>query len=79
MPPSEFEESIQSTDQLLFLYVFDAENEKSKQMNTQIIGPTLEELKGYFKFVAFDCQEQVVKENQRFKQMCEKEEYLPFF
>jgi hypothetical protein len=39
----------------------------------------LEELKGYFKFVAFDCQEQSVKDNQRFKQMCEKEEYLPFF
>ena len=30
MPPSEFEESMQSTDQLLFLYVFDAEHEKSK-------------------------------------------------
>ena len=48
-------------------------------MNQQMLSPVLDEMKGYFKFTAFDCQEELVKKSQRFKQMCEKEEYTPFF
>jgi hypothetical protein len=48
-------------------------------MNTQILSPVLEEMKGYFKFAAFDCREDAVKKSERFKQMCEKDEYIPFF
>jgi hypothetical protein len=79
MNPEEFEEAMQTTDTLMFLYVFDSEQEKSQQVNKQILSPLLDEMKGYFKFVAFDCQEDQVKQSQRFKQMCEKEEYTPFF
>ena len=43
-----------------------------------IIKPLTEELKGYLKFVAFDCHNEEVKNSGRFK-MCEKEEYTPFF
>ena len=48
-------------------------------MNSQIISPTLEKLKGYFKLTAFDCREDEIKKSERFKQMCEKDEYIPFF
>jgi hypothetical protein len=48
MPGEEFEELMQTTDKLLFLYVFDSQQDKSKQMNTQMISPLVEELKGFF-------------------------------
>jgi hypothetical protein len=47
-------------------------------MTTQIIVPAIEELKGYAKWYAFDCQEAEVKDSKRFT-MCDKEEYTPFF
>ena len=39
----------------------------------------LEELKGYFKVYAFDCQTPEVAGSQRFKVICEKEDNHPFF
>lgn len=79
MPGEEFEEMMQTTDSLLFTYVFDSEQDKSKQMNTQMINPIVEELKGFFKLVAFDCQDKEVKQSTRYKQICDKDEYIPFF
>ena len=61
-----------------FLYVFDSLQDKSEQMNSQIIIPLTEELKGYLKFYAFDCRDPEVKDSGRFK-MCENEDYTPFF
>jgi|LauGreDrversion4_2_1035121.scaffolds.fasta_scaffold1166857_2 hypothetical protein len=48
-------------------------------MTDMIINPVIEELKGYFKLLAFDCNELEVKASQRFKQICENEDYKPFF
>jgi hypothetical protein len=39
----------------------------------------LEELKGYFKFYAFDCRHEQVAKSQRFSQVCDKQDYLPYF
>jgi hypothetical protein len=64
---------------MIFLYVFDSQQDKSKQMNEQILSTTLEELKGYFKFLAFDCQDEGVKAEKRFTQLCEKDDHVPFF
>lgn len=79
MKSEQFVEAMNSEDQLMFIYVFDSEQEKSTQMNTQIISPMLEELKGYVKFLAFDCQNEEVKASDKFSQICQKDEYLPFF
>ena len=39
----------------------------------------MDQLKGYLKFYAFDCQNEEIKSaKERFK-MCEKEDYTPFF
>lgn len=36
-------------------------------------------MKGYFKFLAFNCQEEAIKTGQRFKEMCTKDTHIPFF
>ena len=79
MPESEFEQMMAASDHMLFLYVFDSEQEKSKQMNSQIVSPVLDEIKGYFKFLAFNCQEEEIKSSGRFKEICGKDDHLPFF
>jgi thioredoxin-like negative regulator of GroEL len=61
MNSDDFEDTVQTTDNLIFLYVFDSEQDKSQQVNKQILSPILDEMKGYFKLVAFDCQEDHVK------------------
>jgi hypothetical protein len=33
MPAAEFDEAMQTEDQLIFLYVFDSEQDKSTQLN----------------------------------------------
>ena len=74
-----FEEGIDKSNHLMFLYVFDSKSDKSSQMNEQILKPVMDELKGYLKFYAFDCQNEEVQNNKdRFK-MCENEEHTPFF
>ncbi|CDW85441.1 UNKNOWN [Stylonychia lemnae] len=76
--PSQFEEEIQKkSDQLVFLYVFDSEQQKSQQMNDQIMKPILEELKNYCQWYAYDCHEPEVKDSKKFK-MCENEDHTPF-
>jgi hypothetical protein len=47
-------------------------------MTEQIIKTTVEELKGYLKFYAFDCAEPFVKEAKRFT-VCDNEEHTPYF
>ena len=79
MGETEFEQTMQTDDSLMFLYLFDSKQEKSKQMNEQIMTPLLNELKGYFKFLAFDCQEEGNKNSTRFKDICSKDEHMPFF
>lgn len=82
MDSDQFEQTMQGEDSLMFLYVFDSELERSKQMTEQIINPILDELKGYFKLYAFDCQDKLVALHDRFKQFCEddkREERTPFF
>ena len=79
MGNDEFEQVMANPDHMMFLYVFDSEQEKSKQMNSQIVSPVLDEMKGYFKFLAFNCQEEEVKKSQRFKEMCSKDDHLPYF
>lgn len=76
---TEFETMMTTSDHMIFLYVFDSEQEKSKQMNSQIVSPVLDEMKGYFKFLAFNCQEEEIKIGQRFKEMCAKDTNIPFF
>ena len=44
-----------------------------------MLTPLLEEFKGYFKLLAFDCLSDEVSGQARFKQVCEKEDHLPFF
>jgi hypothetical protein len=48
-------------------------------MNSQIVSPVLDEIKGYFKFFAFNCQEEGIKASARFKDLCSKDDHLPFF
>ena len=43
------------------------------------MSPLLNELKGYFKFLAFDCQFDEVKNSEKFKQICAKDEHTPYF
>jgi hypothetical protein len=74
-----FEEEIKNLNHLAFLYVYNSEQDKSKQMTEQILKPTMDELAGYLKFYAYDCQyEEVKNAKERFK-MCENEDYTPFF
>ena len=79
LPENEFEEMMSSSDHMMFIYVFDSEQEKSKQMNSQIVSPVLDEIKGYFKFLAFNCQEEEIKSSGRFKEICNKDDNIPFF
>lgn len=75
----EFEDGLNKNNHLIFLYVFDSKSDRSSQMNNQILKPVLDELKGYFKIYAFDCQHEEVKaQKDRFK-MCDNEEHTPFF
>ena len=76
---TEFESVMSTSDQMILLYVFDSEQDKSKQMNSQIVSPVLDEMKGYFKFLAFNCQEEEIKNSQRFKDLCAKDTNIPFF
>ena len=77
-PVATFDEETQGSNHLVFIYVFDSQQEKSKQMSENIIAPTAKELKGYLKFYAFDCRNTEVKSSGRFT-MCDNEEYTPFF
>ena len=75
----EFESTISKSNHLIFLYVFDSQLERSKQMNEMILKPIMDELKGYLNFVGFDCQNPDVRaQTERFK-MCQDEEHTPFF
>jgi hypothetical protein len=48
-------------------------------MTDLIVNPMLDELRGYAKLLAFDCNNEEVKGSTRFKQICEKEDHVPFF
>ena len=63
----EFDQMVKSSDHLLFLYVLDSGTERHQQMTDQIIRPLLNELDGYAEFLAFDCQLDYVKDNDKFK------------
>ncbi len=61
----------------MFIYVFDGEQDKSKQMTDMIINPVTEELKHYVRWYGFDCNKEEIKNSKRF-QMCDNPEYTPF-
>ena len=70
-PPLEgFEDYFTKSNNLIFLYVFDSKQDRSTQLTEQILKPIMDELKGYLKFYAFDCQNETVSsQKERFK-MC---------
>lgn len=39
----------------------------------------IEELKGYAKIMAFDCKNEEVSASEKFKQICDKDDHIPFF
>ncbi len=54
------EQAMQTTNYLLFLFVYDKSNEKSMEVATEVIPKLAKDLEGYMLFFAFDCESEQV-------------------
>lgn len=65
-------------DKLTLLFLFDSEKNKSQGAVQQLLVPLVQEMKDLISVYAYDCRDEVVKQNPKRFESCSKPEELPY-